>query len=202
MDNITDLLANQMLSSLDSSEINPTREQKYLAFLVCKNLTDLGETGLSIINSMLSKGVPVDGLPEPSTIGICQTIIQKFYSDDMFIPDEEGFSPNWSAVNRFNKTKTESSYRIYRAIRNNVVETPKAKDIQKAITDRNKDFFLKNFDSIFADVPFKDGLIEFKNFLKSPYVSSEHQDIVWDFFDVLLDLFLEEEEILEDLKDM
>lgn len=202
MDGLTDLIVTQMLGSLDPTPVNPSQEQKYLAFLICKNLTDLGETGLSILNYMNESGISTQGLPEKSTIGLCQSIIQKFYSDNMFIEDEDGFRPNWDAVNGYDTTKTQTSYRIYRAIKNNVVDKPESKDIQKAVDERNKKFFVANFDKIFADIPFKQGLTEFKNFLNSPHVTQEHQNIVWAFFETLLDLFLDEEEILKDLQDM
>jgi len=203
MELLTNGLIEQMLKSMDSSPVNPTREQKFLAFTICKNLADLGTTGMAILKEMRAKRLPINDLPDLSSIQLCQGIIKDFYSDQMFKEDPDfGNVPVWSVIAKFDLKKTEIAYRIYRGIRENVVGKPKSKDLQKAIYDRNKKFFIENFDEIFSDIPFKEGLIVFKNFIKSPHVSKENQNYVWDFFESFIDIYIHESENLADLKKM
>lgn len=204
MENLTDVLVSQMLNSFDPAPVYPTQEQKFLAFLICKNLSDLCETGRAILHDIELRGHPLKNLPEYSTISLCKQILDVFYSNNMFIKDPygDGNRPNWSAINSFDNGKSSSAYKIYRAIRNNVVEKPDAGKIQDAVRDRNREYFLENYDKIFADIPFREGLARFKNFLVVDYVKKEHLEYVWDFFDSLLDIFIHESENIEDLKSM
>jgi hypothetical protein len=203
MQELTDVLVSQVLDSLDNSSVNPTKQQRYLAFLLCKNLSDLCETGQAIVNNIESRGKPIVNLPDRNAIMLCQQILGKFYSDKMFIPDENyGNRPNWSVVGSFNKEKSDTAYKIYRAIRKNVIDSPIGKDIQSAIQLKNTKYFIQNFDKIFADIPFKDGLTKFKNFVVSPDIIPKDRDYVWDFFEALLDIFINEEENLTALQTM
>jgi hypothetical protein len=197
MDFLTDQLVATMLQSLDNSPVNPTLGERYLSCLVCKNLTDLGETGLAILIDMKQKRLSVANLPDQSMIGTCQSILKRYYSEAMFPENQE--EPNLEAIKRFETEKANTAFRIYRAIRNNVTGKPDSKLIQDAVTNRDKKYFLDNFDKLFADVPFQEGLNQFKNFLKSPHVPVESQNTVWEFFEALLDIFLDEEGILEDM---
>lgn len=200
MENLTDVLVSQILDSLDPSFVDPSREEAYFSFLICKNLSDLCETGTSILNAIQKAGKPITGLPEKDNITLCQNILLKFYSNNMFIPDEEyGVRPNWNAVSNFDKTKTRTAHKIYRAIRKNVLEKEDSKRLRDAIHGRNKDYFIKHFDALFKDIPFKEGLVKFKNFVNSPYVSEEHQKYVFDFFDPVLEIFENEKENIEDV---
>jgi hypothetical protein len=203
MDIITDAILQQFLNSLDPTPVNPTREQKYLAFLVCKNLTDLCETGSAILNHIQSSGGGSSDLPEKKTINLCKTLLQVFYSNEMFIEDEEfGSLPNWSVVESFTKTKSHAAYKIYRAIRKNVIDKPDSKEVQRAVISGNIIYFQQNFDKIFADIPFKNSLGPFKNFVSSPDVRPQDQQYVMDFFRSLLDIFMDEAELLQDLLKM
>lgn len=203
MENLTDILVTQMLNSLDPTPVNPSREEKYLAFLICKNLSDLGETGLAILNKLEQANLPIVNLPDRSSINLCRDILHKFYRDEMFIEDEEfGNRPSWSEVENFDRSKSDTAYRIYRAIKQNAVNKPESKLIQQSVEDRNKVYFIDNFEKIFEDVPFKEALNKFKNFLATDDVDEDDQDYVWEFFDSLLGIFMEEQEIIEDLKEM
>jgi len=203
MENLTDVLVSQLLNSLDQQPVNPTKEHLFLGFMICKNLSDLCETGRAIVNKIESQGHSIKQLPDRSQIGLCQEILHKFYSDDMFIPDDDiGNRPNWSAVTNFDKNKSHTAYKIYRAIRKNIIEKPTGKQILSAINQKDKTFFINNFDKIFADIPFKDGLLKFRNFLAMSCISQHDQDYVWDFFSALTDIFVYEENHLDDLKSM
>jgi hypothetical protein len=203
MENLTDSIVSSILNSLDPNPVNPKREQLYLAVLICKNLSDLCETGRAIVNSMESNGNPIDGLPDRSNIAMCQQILGKFYSNDMFIEDTEfGNKPNWQVISSFKKDRGDTAYKIYRAIRKNIIEKPGGQDIQKAIERKDKEYFIGNFDKIFIDIPFKDALLKFKNFVSSPYALAQDQTYVWDFFEALLDIFIFEADHLRDLSKM
>lgn len=205
MEHLIDSLVSTVVNSLDPNPVNPTKQQRYLSFLVCKNLSDLCETGRAIVNNIDAQGKPIDLLPDRSNIALCQQILGKFYIDSMFIPDSDfGNKPDWNVVGKFAKDRSDNAYKIYRVIRKNVVEKPGGKDIQDAIQRKDKKFFMENFDKIFADIPstFSDALIKFKNFVTSPYALTEDQLYIWDFFESLLDIFIHEKENLEDLQNM
>lgn len=200
MESLTDTIVSQLLNSLDPTPVNPSKEESYLAFMVCKNLTDLCETGRAIVNSIESNRKPIDSLPDRSGISLCQQLLKKFYSDDMFIPDDTiGNKPNWSVVASFDRQHTITAFKIYRAIRKNIIGKP---EIQKAVADKNKIYFLNNFDQIFSGIPFKEALLKFKNFVASPYTSKDDQDYVWEFFGALVDIFIYEKDNILDLKSM
>jgi hypothetical protein len=203
MESLTDLLVSQLLTALDPKPVNPTREQKYLAFLICKNLSELCETGRAIINSIESKGHPITNFPQRNNIKTCQLILERYYQVAMFIEDPEcGNVPNWSVVEAFPKNNADVAFKIYQAIRKNIIDRPIGKQIQDAIKRKDKNFFIQNFDKVFENIPFKDGLVKFKNLVASPYAINSEQDYIWDFFDTLLDLFLNEEENLKVLKEL
>lgn len=199
----------QILNSLDRTPVAPTKEELFLSFLICKNLADLCETGRAILNDMESRRVPIKDLPQPSSVETFRLILRRFYSDDMFIEDDElGHRPNWKVVTSFDPNRSMGAYKIYRAIRKNVVSDPNVKavvtgqQIQDAIRRRDTNYFLKNLDLIFANIPkeFTEGLTKFKNFVASTGVLQEHRDYVWDFFESLLEICLREEEYLSELR--
>lgn len=203
MENLTDAFISQIINSFDPTPASPTREQYYLSFLICKNLSDLCETGRAIINNIESQGNPIDLLPDKSNIALCQQILGQFYSNDMFIEDSEyGNRPNWSVISKFSRYKSDGAYKIYRAIHKNVILKPGGKDIQDAIRKKDKKYFLENFNKIFADIPpsFANALIKFKNFVSSPYAMTDDQTYIWEFFESLLDIFIFEKDNLDDLK--
>lgn len=201
MENLVDGYIDQVLNSLDPSPVNPTKEEYFLACMVCKNLADLCETGRAILDDMDTRGVSVQNLPKSSDIQMCQGILNRFYHENMFEEDEElGFIPNWQAVHQFNKRKANGAYKIYRCIKHNVVDKPIGKEIQNAAQNRDQDYFINNFDTIFANVPFKNGLLKFKNFVGSSAVLEDHREYVWDFFDSLMEIFINEKQNLDDLK--
>lgn len=205
MDKLIDSFVVQVLNSLDRTPVSPTKEELFLAFLICKNLADLCETGVAILSQMKK----VADLPQPDNVEMCRLILKRFYSDTMFIPDEQiGHRPNWKAVIGFDQAKSAGAFRIYRAIRNNVLAGPSEANgvtgaqIQVAIKKHDSPYFVKNFDLIFANFPdqFKKGLSKFKNFVASPSVLEEHRNYVWEFFESLLEIYLHEGEHLKDLR--
>lgn len=201
MEKFVDGYIDQVLNSLDPTPVHPTKEEYFLACMVCKNLADLCETGRAIINNMQSRGVSINNLPRPSDIEMCQNILYRFYDDDMFQEDEEqGSIPNWQAVLKFDKSRANGAYKIYRCIKSNVVDKPIGKEIQTAAKSRDVDYFISNFDTIFANVPFKNGLLKFKNFVASSAVVPDDREYIWEFFDSLMEIFIDEQEYLKDLK--
>lgn len=205
MDLIIDGLVSTVLNSFDSVPVTQNKEQRFLAFLLCKNLSDLCQTGCAILNNIESKGCPIDLLPKRESINLCQLVLKRFYLEDMFIEDPEfGTKPNWPVVAKLNGSKGDGACKIYRAIHKNIILKPGGKEIQKAIKNKDKKFFLENFDKIFADIPetFTEALLKFKNFVSLPDKFADNQEYVWNFFDGLLDIFIFEKENLEDLRNL
>jgi hypothetical protein len=207
MEKLIDSFVVQVLDSLDKTPIAPTKEELFLAFLICKNLADLCETGTAILNQMGPD--KIKDLPQPKDVETCRLILQRFYSDSMFIPDDNmGSRPNWKEMAAFDQVKSAGAYRIYRVIRNNVIAGPTGVNgvtgaqIQEAIKRHDTAYFSKNFDLIFMNFPeqFKQSLIRFKNFVSSPHVSQDHRDCVWEFFESLLEIYLDEDEHLKKLR--
>lgn len=205
MDTLIDSFVVQVLNSMDRTPISPTKEELFLSFMICKNLADLCETGVAILNQIQR----TQDLPHPDHVKTCRMILQRFYTDRMFIPDDDmGHRPDWKVVLGFDQTKSAGAYRIYRAIRNNVIAGPSSSSsvtgaqIQAAIRRHDTPYFIKNFDLIFANIPeqFKQSLIKFKNFVASPVVLEEHRNYIWEFFESLLEIYLHEEEYLSDLR--
>ena len=205
MDFAIDAIVSTVLNSFDSLPVTQIREQRFLCFLICKNLRDLCETGCAILNDIESKGCSVDLLPQRESMALCQQVLTRFYSDEMFIEDSEfGHKPNWVAVAKFNGNKGDGACKIYRAIHKNIMIKPGGKEIRKAIKNKDKKYFLENFDKIFADIPetFTEALIKFKNFVSLPDKFIDNQEYIWGFFEGLLDVFIYEKENLEDLRNM
>lgn len=207
MATLTDTMVGQMLNALDPAPVNPTREQKFLAFLICKNLADLCETGQSILLKIKKDGHSTDNLPDYNNIGFCRKILKGYYSDDMFIEDEElGSRPNWKVVENFTSSKTITAFKIFRALSRNIVGKNDGNStgdiILKAIESRDRQPFVDNFDEIFKDVPLKSQLDPIKNFVAYEHVSADDQNYVWDFFDTLINMFLDQEDLLDDFKDL
>lgn len=203
MENFTDVFVSQMVNSLDPVPVYPTREQKFLAFLILKNLSELCETGEAILHDIESRGYHLNNLPDYSTISLCRQILKSFYHDSMFISDPDCDNrPNWKVVENFDRNKTNTAYKIYKSIRSNVVDKPDSINIRTAIHNRDRKFFLENYDKIFANIPFQSSLDRYKNFLVVNCVRKQHLEYVWNFFESLLDIFVGEAENIEDLKSM
>lgn len=199
MDNLAQQFTD-LLSLGGDQYILPKREEKFLAFLVCKNLSDLCETGMYILEHIKTAGTNMSNLPDSEMIKLCRNSLMVYFSPKMFIDNSEyGSLPNWAVVENFDKMKTKTAVQIYRLIKRNIVEN---NNIIKAVNDRNKNFFVKNFGQIFAGVPFEDFLGKFKNFIVSPHVKDEDQEYIWDFFQSLLEIFTNAEDMMESLKEL
>src|SRR3972149_9539997 len=143
MENLADIFISQILDSLDSSPVYPAREQKFLAFLICKNLTELCETGEAILHDIEIRGCSLKDLPDYHTISLCQQTLKTIYLDSMFIQEKNNdIRPNWSVIESFDPKKTGIAYKIYRAIQKNITESH---EIQKAIRTRDRTYFIKNY---------------------------------------------------------
>lgn len=200
MQRITDELIN---SKLDPAPVSYTREELFLACLICKNLSDLCETGRAINNKLTKQKISVQGLPDNSDIETLEGIIKRYYRDEMFRQtEEEGNVPVWDEVSRFDSLRSVVACKIYRALKKNTVESPNGKQLVEAIKKHDRAYIINNFDQIFSNVPQKEELMKFKNFICSPALEEKDQNAVWDFFDSLLDLIWNEKQNVEMLKNM
>src|SRR3989337_4343678 len=133
MDSWTDQIVAQMLMAMDSTPVNPSLGQRYLSCLVCKNLTDLGETGLAILAEMKSRQLSVANLPNEGMIETCQNILKLYYTEAMFAKEE----PDLDQIKKFDLNRSDTAFRIYRAIRNNIMMKPDSIKIQDAVKKRD-----------------------------------------------------------------
>lgn len=203
MENLTDILVSQMLSSLDPSPVYPSREQKFFAFLICKNLSELCETGEAILHDIETRGFSLENLPEYDNLSLSRQILKVYYRDSMFKENSDGDSvPDWNIIESFDTEKSNTAYRVYKAIRKNVIDKPHSQTLRKAIHERDRKYFLENYEKLFEKIPFKDAMIKYKNFLIVDYVKQEHMEYLWNFFESLLDIFIYEKDNIEDLKSM
>lgn len=205
MDQLTTALVLKILDENDPISISPTKEQLFFSFLVCKNLSDLCDTGRAILQEISQKGKPLTGLPDEKMISLSESVLRGFYSNSMFIEDEEvGTRPNWKEIQVFDKNRSRGAFKLYRCISRNIKEKPGGKEICEAVRKHNTSYFVNNFNKIFADLPaeFQKNLNAYRNFLTCPHISEETRNYVWDFFESLLDLFINESENLKMLSSM
>lgn len=204
MDQFTDSVILGMLNSLDPTPATPTKEDLFISFLLCKNLDDLCETGIAILNDMIKRKISLKGLPGIADIDRCKFILRRFYTNNMFVDDEEmGSLPNWGVISSFDQVKTKAAFKIYRAIKNNL-SSGRGESMQEAIRKRDTGYILKHFDEMFANIPteFKENLVKFKNFIASTDVPKEHKEYVYIFFESLLELLFLEPQTMEQLKSL
>lgn len=175
-------------------------EEVFLACTICKNLCDLCETGICIIQNIKATHGKVEGLPSIGKIKLARSFLEKYYSDDMFLDDEEfGVKPNWEAIQEFDEKKLKTAVSIYRMVKANIGEG-EMEIIKKAMQERNSDYFLNNYMDIF-----KGGLsdwIDFRGFINSPYLTDEDKECMWEFFEQIINIISEEEEMFDILSKM
>jgi len=197
MDQFTIPIILGLLEKADPEPVSPTKEQLFFSSLLCKNLSDLCDTGKAILNEISNKGHPLDNLANPSMISLCESILRGLFSEKMFIEDKRlGIKPNWKEIQSFDRDRAHGSYRLYRCLQRNVKEKPGGKEICHAIMNKDTVYFSNNFYKIFADLPphILNNMNGFKNLITCPYVNEKSRNYVWDFFQSLLDLVLNEQE--------
>lgn len=197
MNVLTNILVQSGLNALDPKPVQVNREDYFLSSLVCKNLADLCETGIEILDHISNSNSK--NLPDKNLIQLANQTLKTFYSNDMFGVAEDGYNtiPVWKVIEGFNKEYLNNGYKIFRAIKNNVANNPASKQMNESIKERNKKYFIANFDIIFKDVPFTDTILQFKNFLSSNLLSNDQEESLWEFFDVLMHFLTNEKVILE-----
>lgn len=154
---------------------------RFLAAILCKTLNELCETSQAILKEMQGTVDP-RRFPSRGDIDMCRVMLSKMYSEDLFIDDDGESLPNWAVL----KAATDDgAYKIYACIKRNITD-----DIEAAFEDRDTDFFVAHFDDIFESVPLKDSLTKFKEFIVSKHMTDDRRDIIWDYFDLLMDILL------------
>src|SRR5665648_313825 len=190
MERLTDEFIN---SKLDPTPIDPSREELFLAFLVCKNLSDLCETGRAINNELESAGKLVPNLPQNDDIKTIEGVIRRYYRDDMFTHTEESdHLPNWPVIKGYDRLRCLIAVKIYRSFKHNTIASPNSGEICDAIRKQDRKYFVEKFDQIFANMPSKEHLVKFKNFVTCSDIPESSQNRIWEFFQCLLDLISSE----------
>lgn len=191
MQRIAEGFIGKTLSEALPGKIETGKDIVFISALICKNLADMSET----CESMIERMGEMDDLPSLSTLGMISNSLN-MYCDSEIIVDGE---PNWDGISRLSREKRETVCRLYKMIKRNITDQPLSEGIRKSVERRDKQFFVKHYDTLFKDVPFKETLVKFKNFLICPHVSKEDQELIWKYFDVILDIINNEKEIREDL---
>ena len=202
MDILRNTLVRAGLNALDPRPVIATREEYYLSSLVAKNLTDLCQNGISILDS-LNLPATDKRLPDRAVIGLAADTLRTFYSNDMFVldPNDQDTIPSWPVIEKFPKESKDNGYKIFRAIKNNIAKNPNSALMLASIENRNKKYFIDNFDTIFQDVPFTETIKQFKNFLSSNLLNPDDEELLWEFFHMLLHFFTNEQEILQPIRE-
>ncbi len=122
MNVLTNILVQSGLNALDPKPVNVKREDYFLSSLVCKNLADLCETGIDILEHIPSNKITPGLLPDKNLIQLGNQTLKSFYSNKMFGLSEDGYNtiPVWVEVEGFDKSCKDNGYKIFRAIKNNV----------------------------------------------------------------------------------
>jgi len=190
------LLFQGILDREDPTPGTCSNSQTFLNFLLLKNLADMFETGEALINELSSVG----GLPDAGTLRKGRTMLNKLYSSNMFIEDSEyGLLPNWSNIKQWPEESARMAHQIYRICQKNI-RNPEG--ISKCLRDKNKDYFLSNIDQVFSSSMFKDTIGEFKSFLASDKIPAESQEIIWDYFGSIIELFTQRDELIKILSQL
>jgi hypothetical protein len=199
MSNFIDSVVLKLISKFSTKNVANRRELIFLAILVCKNITDLCDTCMYITKNIKSKKV-LEILPSLTSIQLCKSYFKECFDDSMFIDDEElGTRPNWNSISKFNEQKKDIALAIYLAIKHNVMEKPWSHELRTAILNRDKKFFIENFDLIFNGLPLRQELGKFKGLLECEDIDKEDQECVWMFFISLTHIFMEEKDNIQDL---
>ena len=198
--NITGALARTLLDQIETDPGTPSKETSFLSFLIVKNLSDLCETGRGILSEMIESGISTTGLPDDRIMGTIQKILQEFYLDTMFKEHADyGQVPNWVVINKFPSVNARAAWQLYRIMRRNIQNSTK---MPEALERRDKKFFVENFDYMFENVPFKDLINQFKNFIGSDNVPGESQELVWGYFEALINIIGNEKTHIELIKSL
>lgn len=194
--NVFDNIASQFLGKIEDLDHPPTREEKFMASILLKNIYDMCCAGELII----AKNPKNENIVNPSIVKIFKIYLKTYYSNDFFIEsDQFGTEPNWEKINSFNEDKFNDSCKIYMAIKKNVINKPKIYD---SILKRDKKYFIDNFDDLFMNLPMAEYLSNFKKFIEDDTIcSKEDQEIIWSYFEVIIDLFFNEDEYISSLND-
>ena len=221
MQALTETIIYQMINSFDKTEVDPTREEKYLAFQVCKNIADLCDTARAIINILESRNKNDDNVvskfPSHDSLAMYRRFLKSLYSEDMFILDSDGNEcPSWSNVDKFDTYKSVTAYKLYKSIRDGTIDAKNIDKVKEALEQGDYKYFIDNYDEFIKNLPFdkwldsfkniiniddaRAGIILYKNFLNEDIVDRSHIDNIRDFFNILLDIFLDETECINDLK--
>ncbi len=157
-------------------------EEGLYATLFCKNLSDLTQTVKIVVNKLGRDNT----LPNPELLTILCNLLKELYNEKQFKYDSEG---NLDLSDEYwNHMSEEDAFvcvKLYHVVRQSVEETP---DIKTAVQNKDKSFFLNNFERLFYRVPaIESYLVLFKNLLKRE-LDVEDENTLWDFISVVCEL--------------
>lgn len=166
----------------DVNDLTTDPEEELYATLFCKNLADLTQTVKIVVNKLGRDNT----LPNPELLTILYNLLKGLYNEKQFKYDSEG---NLDLTDEYWDNITDEDafvcIKLYRIVRQSVQETP---DIKTAVQNKDKSFFLNNFERLFYRVPaIESYLVLFKNLLKRD-LDTEDENTLWDFISVVCEL--------------
>lgn len=186
-------LTEWFIGSLDLDNLSPSIEETIYSIIFCKNLVDLCES----VRAMINKLPPNNNLPDKAQLKFIQLVLEELININI-IDDEINII--WKNVKEISKNEKYTNilltcYKIYVSIKNNISDNEILID---SIRKKNKKFFIKEYDNIFKDIPYREVLEKFKYILNNNAIEQEDEDLLWDFFQTLESMIEnEDKEIIE-----
>lgn len=174
----------QIINSFDAQEIEFNSDEILRSVLFCKNLSDLTDIVMQIVIKFPNN----PKLPNRDVLGYVKEFLSSLYKESIFKYDAEGdlIPPTEADWKQMNEDDLFICVMLLRTVKTNTEKHPL---VRKSIEEKDKQFFISNFDLLFAEIPFQEDVSKFKNLLLEKLEPEDEQN-VWDFIEVLVD-FLE-----------
>lgn len=165
---------------------------KTISLMIIKNIQDLTETALGIIRSLPEAEKRL--FPNEAILNISIKAISSFYPSSLFPGGE--FKYDKKIVDSF-KPSFNMAEEIYKGLKKHINHA-----IAEAARTRDEKYFLDNYDTLFSPLLEQgqivgDQVMKFKFFLSCPSIKKDDREIVWQFFEQILDLLEKEEYYIE-----
>lgn len=161
---------------IPSKDGQTTLKERTLAFLALEVVDEMSESVIAISQKLARK---YPGSPEGQSnilLNVARNVIATLYPRAM----SKGSLVVKKEVLAFSEKKAQQTVGLYMTVSKRMSEPA----ITKAISSRDEQYFVQNFDSIFKNVPFS--LDSIKTLLLSPRVEKDDKEVIWEFLQDLL----------------
>lgn len=184
-----------------NADYQPCIEEIFLSITFCKNLTDLCETGREILKKISYN----PDFPDINRLKLFEKALKSLYREEFMIEEEDRLSPNWAKITSYIKNSEQNEERLYNVwkfydiVRINIESNP---DIINRIKKGDKSYFIKNFDTLFEEISFKDDISKFKNLVLSGKISKEDEENIMQFLIYMIEDISEHKKQVTELKEL